>query len=349
MMRLGWGVLAGVTALGACSVPQVDVPDWADGSAWDIARVEALTVSEDPYLAALQTGYLEQARSELAQFDWIDGARYLAKSVAAANGTRVPPLEAEDRGIERPEDDPLVQGAQKLKAYIASRGPMLRAARQIGEAQVHYDCWVEQLEEGHQFDDIRDCRELFQGTLQLVIDLADLPDNMAVVLPKDGVVGGIELQDARGRSVLLDQAFAAAGFETQLGDLPVDEGEIRDAFAAALGAAPPPPAVFEVLFDFNSTKLSDEALVTIWQASQEAQRRSGAEILIQGHADAVGTSSTNRAISYSRADGVFRAIEADLPEGHQIEVTLRAVGESNLKIPTQNKEEENRRVVVLVR
>ena len=84
--------------LAACGSQTASVPDWADGSAWDVGRVEALEVNADPYLGALQTGYLALARTELAQFDWIDGARYLDKAAAAANGVRVPPLEARSSG-----------------------------------------------------------------------------------------------------------------------------------------------------------------------------------------------------------------------------------------------------------
>lgn len=348
MMRTAVPVVLALS-LGACAGQDASVPDWADGSAWDVERAAKLEVNADPYLGALQTGYLALAKQELAQFDWVDGARYLDKSVAAANGIAVPPLEASERGINRPEDDPLTQGVARLKAYIASEGPMLRAARQIGEAQVHYDCWVEQLEEGHQTDEIQNCRDLFEGTLQLVIDLAELPDNMAVVLPKNGEVGGIELAHQNGNSVTLDQAFAAAGVGDDVGDLPVEEGEIRDAFAAALGAAPPPPAIFEVYFDFNSTRISEAADDQIWKASREAQSRSGAEVLISGHADSVGDAAANAAISNARAAKVAAALEQDLPPGHTIEVSLKAVGTKKPAVETRRQEEKNRRVVILVR
>ena len=226
---------------------------------------------------------------------------------------------------------------------------MLRAARQIGEAQVHYDCWVEQLEEGHQTEEIQNCRELFEGTMQLVIDLAELPDNMAVVLPKNGEVGGIELAHQNGKSVTLDEAFAASGVGDDVGDLPVEEGEIRDAFAAALGASPPPPAIFEVYFDFNSTRISKVADDQIWKASREAQARPGAEVLISGHADSVGDAASNRAIANARAAAVAEALEQDLPSGHKIEISRKALGEKKLAVPTSGQEERNRRVVILVR
>ena len=349
MIRAGWGVLAGALALGACGEQRAGLPDWVDGTAWDVEKVEALPVNPDPYLAALQKGYLALGRSELAQFDWIETRRFLAKSAAAANGVRVPPIEAADRGLDRPEDDPLTQGVEKLKAYIGSPGPMLRAAQQIGEAQVHYDCWVEQLQEGHQTEDIQNCRELFEGTMQLVIDLAALPDNMAVVLPKDGVVGGIEIEHKGGNKVTLDEAYAATGVGDDEGDLPVHEDEIKEAFAAARSAHPEEPAVFEVFFDFNSTSITDEAHETIMAAAAEAHRRPGSEVLISGHADAVGDSAANRAISHRRAFLVAEAVHKELPEAHKVDISHKGHGETKLSVPTPRKEEKNRRVVILVR
>lgn len=349
-MKKARGVfLSGALLLGACGDQSAGIQEWADSSSWDVDKVAALPVNSDPYLGALQKGYLSLGRKELAVYDWVEASRYLSKSAAAANGIRVKPIEASDRGIDRPADDPLNEGAQRLKAYIASPGPMLRAPQQIGEAQVHYDCWIEQLQEGHQTEEIQNCRDLFEGTMQLVIDLAALPDNMAVVLPKDGVVGGIELEHQGGNKVLLDEAFAAAGVGEDEGDLPVHEDEIKEAFAAALGSAPPPPVVFEIYFDFNETRITDAAHETIMAVALEAHKRPGSEVLVSGHADAVGDSSANRAISHYRASLVAEAVHKELPEAHKVDISFKGHGETKLSIPTPKKEAKNRRVVILVR
>ena len=349
MMRTGWGVLAGVLALAACSPQDSDIPDWADGSAWDVQEIESLPVNPDPYLGALQTGYLAQARSELAQYDWADGARYLAKSAAAAEGERVEPLDPAKRGVIRAQDDPIVLGRASLKTYISRPGPMLRAAQEIGKAQVLYDCWVEQTEEGHQTDDIENCRDAFQTTMLIVADLSELPDNMIVVLPKNGVVGGVEVEHTAGNKVTLNEAYAATGFGEDEGSLPVHPDEIEEAFADARGAHPEAPVVFEVYFEFSSTRITDEAHEVIMAVAAEAHRRPGGEVLVSGHADAVGGSATNQAISRRRAFLVAEAVHKELPEAHRIDISHKGHGETRLSIPTARAEEKNRRVVIVVR
>ena len=121
-------------------------------------------------------------------------------------------------------------------------------------------------------------------------------------------------------------------------------------FAPALGGrSARRPWTFEVFFDFNSTRVSDDARSVIWKASTEAQRRDGAEILITGYADAIGGSTENRLISLVRAASVERALEEDLPPEHDIEISRTAVGEADPAVSTNASEERNRRVVILVR
>ena len=183
----------------------------------------------------------------------------------------------------------------------------------------------------------------------MVIDLAALPDNMAVVLPKDGVVGGIEIEHQGGNTVTLNEAYAATGVGEDEGDLPVHEDEIKEAFAAAQAAHPEPPVIFEVYFDFNSTSITDAAHEVIMDVAREAHKRPGSEVLISGHADAVGDPAANRAISHRRAFLVAEAVHKELPEEHKVDISHKGHGETKLSVPTPRQEEKNRRVVIMVR
>jgi outer membrane protein OmpA-like peptidoglycan-associated protein len=179
---------------------------------------------------------------------------------------------------------------------------------------------------------------------------------MAVVLPEEsgGDPGGIELSQG-DKTVALDRPFAAAGTGEKLGDVPVEEGEIREAFADALAAQPKPPVEFTFTFDFNSTRISDEGYLLIAQAAEEALSRAAAEVIVTGYADAPGTGGANLALSRSRAVVVRREVLRELgvreraPESKNVSMSVTAKGERDLAVETAGLKRENRRVVILVR
>ena len=343
--RLG---LLALVFLAGCTATERD-QGWFDGNAWSVESAAALPAPDDPYLAALREGYLALAETELADYDWNSAAEFRARAVRAAAGEAVAPTDPATLRLGGAGDG--VEAAYKeITGYIASEGAMLRAARQIGDAQVKYDCWVEQAYEGHQSADIMACREAYELLIVLIRDLAQLPDNMAVVLPEDegGEIGGIELTQG-GKTITLDQPFAAAATGEKFGDLPVSQGEIRDAFAGALAARPKPPKEFVITFDFNSTRVTDKAFEGVLLAAEEARSRPAAEVIVTGFADAVGDSATNQAISERRAQIVADAIFNELRDEETVTFLRGGKGERDLAVDKAGREEANRRVIILVR
>ena len=347
MKRLFLGL--SLAALTACTATERD-QGWLSGDAWSVESAAKSPVPDDPYFAALREGYLKLAEVELAEFDWNDAAEFRARAVRASREERFTPIDPGAFRISEAAGAGLTEAFVEITAYLGSEGAMLRAARQIGEAQVHFDCWVAEAIEGHQEDDIAACREAYQLMIVLIRDLAKLPDNMAVVLPEDGggEPGGIELAQG-GKKITLDRPFAAAGIGEAFGDLPVSEGEIKDAFAGALAARPKPPKEFVITFGFNSTIISDEAFETILLAAEEARSRPAAEVITTGFTDAVGTSGANLAISRRRATQVARAIEYELRAAETVTFQSGGKGERELVVAKPGREEANRRVVILVR
>ena len=342
-----------IFALGACDPVNLSRPDGLSDEKWDVGPASDAPLPEDPYLAALQEGYVRLARAELAEFDWVDGAEFIERAEAVAEGARVAPFKVADRISEGPELEALTAAEAELGGFIASAGAMLRAGRQIGEAQVHFDCWVQEAEEGHQSADIEACREAYTLMMVLVRDLGALPKNMAVVLPKSsGEVGGIEISQD-GNTVTLDTAFAAAGTGKKLGDVPVEEGEIRDAFAGALAAQPEPPVKFTVLFASGSTRIDDEGYDVIARAAEEAFSRPAAEFVVTGFTDRTGSGPANRRLSNLRAARVrreiLREIGAKSGDTGKMSVATSAKGATQFADPDDTAGAANRRVEILVR
>lgn len=338
-----------VAVLAGCAGDQ---DGFLSGNQWDIDKVSALPIVDDPYLAGLQEGYVKYAQLEQRDFDWTAVTEALQRARAAAMGQGTAPLDPAEYTLADDPAEGIDAGYKRLKGYLASEGAMLRAARQVGDAQVAFDCWVLEAREGlvpeSQAKELEDCRGQFELLMQLIFDLAALPANMAVVLPEDGEIGGIEVSQG-GKALTLDRPFAAAGTGDKLGALPVAEGEIRDAFAGALAAQPKPPVEFNLTFDFNQTTIGDQAFEAILAAADEARSRPAAEVLITGYADALGSPADNLAVSRARAEAVRKAVFYELRDAEKITISAEAKGERDLAVDAAGQEQANRRVVILVR
>ena len=99
----------------------------------------------------------------------------------------------------------------------------------------------------------------------------------------------------------------------------------------------------------GGTALTAESQVRLIETRDEALRRSGAELVVIGHTDTVGSQSSNDALSLRRAQQVRNLyIQSGFPAA-RIEAVGR--GERELAVPTPDETDEprNRRVEILLR
>ncbi len=323
------------------------------GEAWDIDAVAERPLQDDIYLRITQEGYIRLARQELSEFDYGATADFTSKAARVADGERVAPPDVKDLSFHPDYDADIKRASKEIAGYLRSDGAMLRAGEHIAKAQIHYECWVHELSEGPvtpaQTEEIELCRDSYGLEILIILDLANLPDNMVVVLPEDGgEPGGIELtQD--GKAVTLDRPFAAAGTGEKFGDLPVTEGEIRDAFAAALAAQPKPPGEYEIFFGKGRTRVTDDEFEVILDVLTDIRSRAAAEVVITGYADAFGDAAYNLALSRTRAGWVEDAIAKELRPDEKVSISATAKGEQDLAVQTSAPDRQNRRVHILVR
>ena len=133
----------------------------------------------------------------------------------------------------------------------------------------------------------------------------------------------------------------------------------RDKFEAAMAnlapkeaAAPEPaqPQTYVVLFDFDKSKIREDARAVIDQvlADASAQGIDSVTISATGHADRSGSVEYNLALSMRRADAVREALIAGGIPADAITVAGR--GESENAVPTEDgvKEQANRRVEIIL-
>jgi len=114
-------------------------------------------------------------------------------------------------------------------------------------------------------------------------------------------------------------------------------------------AKPHEPISFNVYFDFDSTKLDDEAMNNIRSAAQAVREEVPASIAVGGHTDTSGSDDYNEKLSKARAEVVAAALLAECVPDDLIEIAF--FGESQPRIQTGDavRERGNRRAEVRLR
>lgn len=136
---------------------------------------------------------------------------------------------------------------------------------------------------------------------------------------------------------------------------------VRYQFGVSPSAPPPPPPAappprervaqqgFIVYFDFNRSTLRPDAIATIRDAAAVILAGGVARMtILSGHADTVGNPAYNQRLSQARSDAVRNQLMAFGVPANVI--TSRAFGEGQLLIatPDQTREQQNRRVEIVV-
>jgi OOP family OmpA-OmpF porin len=129
---------------------------------------------------------------------------------------------------------------------------------------------------------------------------------------------------------------------------------IQIRFGAPSAPPPPPPSrqadvkSFMVFFDWDRSNLSQQALTTIKQASDQFKTTGSARITATGHADRSGPENYNMALSLRRANAVKDALVREGVPATAISVVGK--GESQPLVPTADgvREPQNRRVEIVL-
>jgi OmpA-OmpF porin, OOP family len=112
----------------------------------------------------LQANYSALATSELSQADHGDAKHFAMKSLDASAGKAVAPDAVKGRGLDPANAKELEDARGRLVAALnspnAASSPALAA-----QAQTSFDCWLEQQEEGWQYDDIAKCKNGFETAM----------------------------------------------------------------------------------------------------------------------------------------------------------------------------------------
>lgn len=151
---------------------------------------------------ALARGYAQFAAVELTEMlDLKDGDYFARKGLAAVRGEEPVPEKVADWRV--PDKDVAYLSAERnrLAAALANRADGA-VPETVAAAQLGYDCWIEQQEEGFQPADIEACRALYAASVDMLERRKDYPHSIFFAL------NGIDLTPAETARVQMLAARA---------------------------------------------------------------------------------------------------------------------------------------------
>lgn len=175
-------------------------------------------------------------------------------------------------------------------------------------------------------------------------------DQITILPKKDGSIGGVVVRQD-GVAILLDKAYATALIEGpgMITESTYDAERAKQEFAIVLAALPGEPAKFLLYFLEAKDELTPDSEAEIDKIFAELATRPASEILVIGHADAVGAAQYNDKLSLQRAEHVRdELIRRGIAE---VNITVEGRGKREPLVTTADgiAEPKNRRVEINVR
>jgi OOP family OmpA-OmpF porin len=116
------------------------------------------------FASYLAHGYLRYAKQEDNGHDFRSAALFLARARQVERGERVEPEALFQRNIPPHAVSDMLYARHRLMAVFAKNAPLLYP-KIAADAQVSFDCWMEQQEENSEPDEVAKCRAEFEGAV----------------------------------------------------------------------------------------------------------------------------------------------------------------------------------------
>lgn len=155
---------------------------------WDVDGTAAMPDQGDAFAKALHKEYIDRARFEVHEEDWISVDFFTGRAKLAAMGQPPAPQSPSERSLK-------VEAAEINAGYAKLTGELNAGAAKVtpvacAKAQAWFEHWMEQAEEGHQANDIAWTRGEFMKAMpncyaKKVAAPAPAPAPAAVVAPTE--------------------------------------------------------------------------------------------------------------------------------------------------------------------
>ena len=175
------------------------------------------------------------------------------------------------------------------------------------------------------------------------------PDRVILLPSESGKPSGV-IVTTRDGEVMLNTPYA--GVEIRGAGLvrsasTPEEVELR--YGGLLSAQAKQPKVFTMFFILATDEFTPASRTAFEEARKEIATWSGAEVVVIGHTDRMGTDEFNDALSRKRAEMVASRLIASGVRGDRISVAARGEREPLIQTADEVPEPRNRRVEIKVR
>jgi outer membrane protein OmpA-like peptidoglycan-associated protein len=320
---------------------------------------------QDPFLDRLRLGYIQLSDAEWRQADKKSSKMYAQKAVAAMRGQMVPPSEVDGLKLPQERASPLIVAHQFLlesfKKNLQQGFPEAAA-----QAQLMFDCWMEQEQDGRKPEDIAYCKA---GFAQVKSDIerfwfnpaefhhqAAPAEPVALVSedqlepPAESTPPSVKWPFSAPPSMVPAVAATAPSVIPENKNIvptiiPQDVPRRPTANPAEKYTKSGMPGPYIVFFDYNKKELRNETKQVLDDVVRDALSYKPDRIMMTGHADLTGGEGYNLDLAGDRVLGVATYL-LDQGVSRELLSDLRAYGKNRTLVPgeTGTKDEKNRYV-----
>jgi len=140
---------------------------------WDVGGTAAMPDKGDAFAKALHKEYIERAKFEVKEADWISVDFFTSRAKLAAEGMPPAPQMPSERKLQK--DIPEINGGYKKLVTALAAGASKVSPVACAKSQAWLEHWMEQAEEGHQADDIAWTRGEFMKAIPGCVATAAKP------------------------------------------------------------------------------------------------------------------------------------------------------------------------------
>ncbi len=149
-----------------------------------LEKAERTTPETDQHGQALYTGYIDLSQVEYAEGDYRDSDFFADRAIAAANNQKIEPQHIGARDLDVAVLNEAAAARRKL-TFMRYRGGARIYPALSAEAQLGFECWLQEMEEGRQPDDVEACRTRFDSAMNSIAELERAAMKMSMAPPSD--------------------------------------------------------------------------------------------------------------------------------------------------------------------